>query len=65
MRHSWILEVLSDLRRYALKNGLSELAVNLDQTLKAARSEVSAAEREDDEDPDGPQGGPSGRSRLQ
>ncbi|AGY32443.1 hypothetical protein GQF56_02405 [Rhodobacter sphaeroides] len=43
MTHDWILDVLSDLRAYAERNALSELAAGLDETLRLARAELGAA----------------------
>jgi hypothetical protein len=40
MRHDWIFDVLTDLRRYAVKNGMPELAARVDDALAAARAEV-------------------------
>lgn len=37
MRHDWIFDVLTDLRSYALQNGLPELAEQVDITLRTAR----------------------------
>lgn len=59
MRHDWILEVLSDLRSYALRNGLPDLAERVDQTLRAARIELRHA----DPDEGGPGGTPSSSER--
>lgn len=45
MRHDWIFDVLTDLRSYALQNGLLDLAHQVDITLSTARRDVAAAER--------------------
>lgn len=61
MRHDWIFDVLADLRSYALKNGLPELAAQVDVALRVARTEVAAeviAGGDDDPDDDMP---PDGR----
>lgn len=39
--NSWILEVLSDIRAYALENDLLTLAEQLDDTAKVALVEIS------------------------
>lgn len=46
MRHDWILDVLSDLRNYALRNGLAQLATQVDAALRVARAEIAAADRD-------------------
>ena len=43
MGHDWIFEVLTDLRVYAQANGLSALALKVDETLRVAHAEISAA----------------------
>lgn len=61
MRHDWIFDVLSDLRRYALRNGLPQLATQVDAALRVARAEIDAAEREPGgEDGDGGGAPPGG-----
>jgi hypothetical protein len=53
MRHDWIFDVLADMRSYALKNGLPELAAQVEATLCVARAEVAAAAVPDGgDDPD-------------
>jgi hypothetical protein len=42
MRHDWIYDVLSDLRDYAVANGLPELATSVELALVAARRETAA-----------------------
>lgn len=42
MRHDWVFDVLTDLRSYALRNGLPRLAEQADQTLRTAHEEVAA-----------------------
>jgi hypothetical protein len=41
MRHDWIFDVLSDLRSYALKNGMPGLAAQVEATLQVARAEIA------------------------
>ena len=43
MRHDWIFDVLSDLRAYAVANGLPGLAAKADEALVVARAEVAQA----------------------
>ena len=46
MTHDWILDVLTDLRSFALSNGMTALAEQLDDTKLVASAEVaSLAER--------------------
>ena len=45
MRHDWIFDVLTDLRSYAVQNGLRDLAEQVDITLSTARRDVAAADR--------------------
>ena len=42
MRSDWILDVLVDLRRFALSNNLPALAEQLDDTAIVALSEIAA-----------------------
>lgn len=42
MRHSWVFEVLTDLRDYARANRLPRLAEKVEETLALAREEVAA-----------------------
>lgn len=42
MRHGWIYEVLSDLREYALANGLPRLALRVAEAEAVAREEMAA-----------------------
>ncbi len=51
MRHSWIFEVLSDLRTYALANGLPRLAGKSAEAAQVARDEIAEREAEDPFDP--------------
>lgn len=44
MRNEWILEVLADLRRFALLNGLPQLAEQLDDTALVAMAEIATLE---------------------
>jgi len=48
MRHDWIFDVLTDLKAYALANGMTALAVKADEALVVARDEVA---RTSDPDP--------------
>jgi len=41
MRHDWIFDVLTDLKAYALANGMTALAIKADETLAVARDEVA------------------------
>lgn len=43
MRHSWILDVLSDLRAYADMNNLPAIAAAAAQTYAIAEVEIAAA----------------------
>lgn len=42
MTHNWIIDVLSDLRTFAEKNGLEELALQLDNAQLMAALEIAA-----------------------
>ncbi|MED7677402.1 hypothetical protein GN286_05560 [Rhodobacteraceae bacterium IMCC15231] len=42
MAHSWIIDVLSDLRTFAEKNGLEGLALQLDDAQLMAALEIAA-----------------------
>lgn len=42
MYHDWILEVLEDLRTYAVKNGLPATAAQAEEALRVAKAEVVA-----------------------
>ena len=42
MGHSWIIDVLADLRNFAQKNDLALLADKLDQTATVASAEIAA-----------------------
>jgi hypothetical protein len=65
MSHDWILDVLADLRRYALKNDLPRLARQVDAALRTARHElVQARPAPPTDGPDDGEGGsapPGGR----
>ena len=41
MHHDWIFDVLTDLKAYALANGMTALAIKADETLAVARDEVA------------------------
>lgn len=41
MRHDWIFDVLSDLKAYALANGMVALAAKAEEALAVARAEVA------------------------
>ena len=43
MRHDWILDVLADLRSYAVKNDLPALARKVEEALDVARAEITRA----------------------
>lgn len=40
MVHSWIVEVLEDLRSYAVQNGLVATAAKAEEALKIAKAEI-------------------------
>ncbi|OAH07338.1 hypothetical protein pfor_17c2046 [Rhodobacteraceae bacterium SB2] len=42
MTHNWIIDVLSDLRTFAEKNGLEGLALQLDNAQLMAALEIAA-----------------------
>ena len=42
MTNEWIVEVLTDLRAFALENGLAALASELDNTVAVACRELNA-----------------------
>lgn len=44
MAHGWILDVLSDLKTYAQRNGLAALAEQLDDTRLVAAAEIATME---------------------
>ena len=44
MANDWILDVLADLRTYARKNGLSALAIQLEDTTLIAATEIASTE---------------------
>ena len=46
MANDWILDVLADLKAFATKNGLSALAVQLEDAVLVAATEISALEGE-------------------
>lgn len=43
MRDDWILQVLGDLREYALLNGLPALAAQVEEAQRVAVAELNAA----------------------
>ncbi len=45
MANDWILDVLTDLKTYAGKNGLDALARQLDQAMLTAAAEISSTEQ--------------------
>lgn len=47
MRHSWILDVLSDLRAYADMNNLPAIAAAAAQTFGIAKTEIAATPDQD------------------
>ncbi|MDR7123781.1 hypothetical protein [Pseudotabrizicola sp. 4114] len=42
MHHDWIFDVLEDLRSYALQNGLTATAAQVDDALRVARAEMQS-----------------------
>lgn len=46
MGHDWLFEVLADMKAYALRHGMAELAAQIDETEAAARRDVQAADPE-------------------
>lgn len=42
MQHEWMLDVLADLRSYALSNGLAAVAEQLEDTRIVAMTEVAS-----------------------
>ena len=50
MRHSWIFEVLSDLRVFATANGLPRLASKAAEAEQVARDEVAQKLRDEDDE---------------
>lgn len=44
MSHNWILDVLADLRSFALRNDLTALAEQLDDTTLVAATEIASKE---------------------
>ncbi len=57
MGHDWMFEVLADMRAYAERHGMRDLALKIDETAEVARREVSAAGGAGDAggDPEAPQ----------
>jgi hypothetical protein len=45
MSQEWMIDVLTDLRAFALKNGLMALAEQLDDTILVAAAELAPLER--------------------
>ena len=45
MSQDWMINVLQDLRKFAIQNGLSDLAEQLDDTIHIAVAETSAKAR--------------------
>lgn len=43
MRHEWIFEVLTDLRAYAIANGMPALAAQAETALRVASAEIAAS----------------------
>ena len=58
MRHDWILDVLADLRAYALTNGLPQLATELDAALRTAGREIAGGSGGSGDGGGGPPGAP-------
>lgn len=44
MQHDWILDVLADLKAYAVKNGLTALAHELDEATLIAAAESASVQ---------------------
>ena len=44
MANDWIIDVLTDLKTYAAKNGFSSLSQQLEQTALVAASEIALAD---------------------
>ena len=44
MTHDWIIDVLTDLKTFAAKNGLTALAGQLEYTALVATTEISSQE---------------------
>jgi len=42
MKNEWILDVLADLKQFARKNGLADLAEQLDDTALVAATELTS-----------------------
>ncbi len=42
MSHTWIFDMLRDLRAYALANGLPAVAAKAEETLRVAEAEIAA-----------------------
>lgn len=45
MSQDWMIDVLQDLRKFARKNGMGELAEQLDDTIHIAVEEITARAR--------------------
>lgn len=45
MRHEWIFDVLTDLRKYAEKNGLTDIAGETARMMDVVRSELAEKTR--------------------
>jgi len=41
MGHDWVLDVLGDIKSYAVANGLHGLADKIDEAIRVAREELS------------------------
>ncbi|MDZ7904580.1 MAG: hypothetical protein U5N55_01435 [Cypionkella sp.] len=52
MRHEWIFDVLTDLRKYAEKNGLVDIKSETDRLLDVARRELTEKTKSE-QDPKG------------
>ncbi|MDF1854692.1 hypothetical protein [Pseudooceanicola sp.] len=44
MKHKWIIDVLSDVRRYAVEHGLADVAAHIEAAAQAASSQTPRAE---------------------
>ena len=45
MKHEWILDVLTDLKKFAKNNGFAQLAEQLDDTKLVAAVEIASKEK--------------------
>ena len=50
MGHDWLFEVLADMKSYAERHGMSDLAAKIDETAEVARRDVARAGEDPDDD---------------